>query len=118
MSLFAVSRQAGPGWTEGLGAFEQAGVEAHAAFMGALSDAGFVRVAGPLAGSEHGRIRALVIVDAADEDEVRRRLEADPWARSGRLVTTNVEEWVLLVGAFDAELRADRGTNASIRSAP
>ena len=37
----------------------------HAAFMNALADEGIVLFAGPLAGSEHGRIRVLLIADAA-----------------------------------------------------
>jgi hypothetical protein len=36
MSLFAVTREAGPGWTDGKGAFEQAAVNDHAAFMNCL----------------------------------------------------------------------------------
>ena len=36
MSLFAVTREAGPGWTDGQGAFEQTAVEDHAAFMNGL----------------------------------------------------------------------------------
>ena len=99
MSLHVVSRQAGPGWTEGEGAFGQAGVQDHAAFMAELERSGFVLFAGPLAGSEQGRIRALVVVDAADEAEVRSRLGEDPWALTDRLVTTSVEPWTLFVGA-------------------
>ena len=79
MSYFAVIREAGPGWTDGKGTFEQPGVNDHAMFMNGLSDEGFVLFAGPLAGSENGRIRALVIVDAADEAEIHRRLADDPW---------------------------------------
>lgn len=99
MALFAVTREAGPGWTDGKGAFEQPGVEAHAAFMATLAEGGFVQCAGPLSGSEQGRIRALVVTDAVDEAEIHRRLADDPWARSGHLVTTNVEPWILFVGA-------------------
>jgi hypothetical protein len=32
MSLFAVTREACPGWTDGKGAFEQPAVNEHAAF--------------------------------------------------------------------------------------
>ena len=64
MSYFAVIRDAGPAWTDGKGAFEQPGVDDHAAFMNTLADEGIVLFAGPLAGSEHGRIRALLIVNA------------------------------------------------------
>ena len=60
MSLFAVTRKAGPSWTEGKGAFEQPAVNDHAAFMNGLADDGFVLFAGPLAGSEDDRLRVLL----------------------------------------------------------
>jgi uncharacterized protein YciI len=99
MSLFAVTREAGPSWTEGKGAFEQPAVNDHAAFMNTLAEDGFVLFAGPLAGSEHDRIRVLLIAQAASETDIHRRLADDPWLRAQRLVTTRVEPWNLLVGA-------------------
>jgi uncharacterized protein YciI len=98
MSHFAVVREAGPAWTEGKGAFEQPAVADHAAFMSALADEGFVLVAGPLDGSEHSRIRVLLIVDAASEPEVHRRLADDPWEMTGRLETVRVESWNVITG--------------------
>lgn len=99
MSYFAVMREAGPAWTDGKGTFEQPGVDDHAAFMNALAEEGLVLFGGPLAGSELGRIRALLIVDAASEDEIRGRLADDPWELSRRLVTVSVEPWNIFVGA-------------------
>jgi uncharacterized protein YciI len=99
VSYFAVIRDAGPAWTEGKGAFEQPDLDAHGAFMNALSDEGIVLFAGPLAGSEHGRIRVLLIVNTDNEDAIHDRLAADPWAQAQRLVTTSVEPWNLFVGA-------------------
>jgi len=98
MSLFVVIREAGPGWTDG-GAFDQPQVNDHAAFMNALAGDGFVHFAGPLAGSEQGRIRALVIVDAESEADIHARLAEDPWAVAQLLVTVSVEPWSLFVGA-------------------
>jgi uncharacterized protein YciI len=98
MSHFAVIREAGPGWTEG-GIAPQPGVADHAAFMNGLADEGFALFAGPLAGTEHGRLRALLIVKADHDDEIRRRLAADPWVRTDRLVITSIEPWNLIVGA-------------------
>jgi uncharacterized protein YciI len=99
MSLFAVTREAGPGWTDGQGAFEQTAVEDHAAFMNGLESKGLVLFAGPLAGSEHDRIRVLLIAQAASATEVHGRLADDPWARTQQVVTTSVEPWTLFVGA-------------------
>jgi uncharacterized protein YciI len=98
VSLFAVIREAGPGWTEGKGAFDQPAASVHAAFMNSLADEGFALFAGPLAGSEHDRIRVLLIADAANEADINRRLADDPWVRTQRLVTKSVEAWNLFVG--------------------
>jgi uncharacterized protein YciI len=99
MSYFAVIREAGPAWTDGKGTFEQPAVSDHAEFMNALGNDGLVLFAGPLAGSEHGRVRVLLIVDAADEAEIRRRLADDPWALAQRLVIVSIEPWNIFVGA-------------------
>lgn len=99
MSHYAVIREAGSAWTEGKGAFDQPGVNDHAMFMNALADQGFVLFAGPLAGSERGRIRALVIVDADDEAEIHRRLADDPWTLAQRLTVVSIEQWNLFVGS-------------------
>ena len=99
MSLFAATREAGPAWTAGRGAFEQAAVDDHAAFMNDLANDGVIVFAGPLAGSEAGRIRVLLIGDAADEADLRHHLAQDPWEITDRIVTTTIEPWHLLVGA-------------------
>jgi uncharacterized protein YciI len=99
MSLFAATREAGPSWIDGTGAFEQPAVDDHGAFMSTLADEGFLLFAGPLAGTEHGRIRVLLIAEADSETDVRQRLADDPWERTQRVVTTGVEPWNLLVGA-------------------
>ena len=107
MTLFAVTREAGPSWTTGKGAFEQPAANEHAAFMSNLADEGFVLIAGPIAGSERDRIRVLLVAEAASEPDIHRRLADDPWARAQLLVTTSVEPWNLLVGAdrLDAQRR-------------
>jgi uncharacterized protein YciI len=99
MSYFAVRRDAGPGWVDGTGAFEQPAVQEHVAFMNDLAVEGVVVFAGPLDGSEARRIRVLLIADASTAEDVRRRLADDPWEQSGRVVTTSVEPWTLFVGA-------------------
>jgi uncharacterized protein YciI len=97
MSYYAVTRHAGPAWTEGKGAFEQPGVNDHAAFMNTLAEEGLVLFAGPLAGSENERIRVLLIADAPTEADIHRRLADDPWELTQRIVTTSVEPWNLFV---------------------
>jgi hypothetical protein len=60
---------------------------------------GRVAFAGPLGGTEIGRLRALLIVNADHGDEVRRRFADDPWVRTDRLAITSIEPWNLIVGA-------------------
>ncbi len=99
MSLFAVIREAGAAWTDGQGINEQPAVSEHAAFMNALAEQEFVLFGGPLAGSEHGRARVLLIVNAESEDEIHRRLADDPWVPTEQLLTVTIEPWKILVGA-------------------
>jgi uncharacterized protein YciI len=74
-------------------------VEDHTGFMNALAAEGFVLFAGPLAGTESGRLRVLLIVDAESDDDIRDRLAEDPWAHRDRLVIRSIEPWNLIVGA-------------------
>ena len=99
MSYFAVIREAGPTWTSGNGISEQPAVSDHAAFMNALANQGFVLCAGPVAGSEYGRLRVLLIVNADSEAEIQRRLADDPWTPTGQLQITSIEAWNVFVGA-------------------
>ena len=99
MSYFAVIREAGPAWTDGKGISEQPAVSDHAGFMNALADQGSVLCAGPLAGSENGRVRVLLIVNADSEAEIQRRLADDPWTSTDQLQITSIEPWNVFVGA-------------------
>jgi uncharacterized protein YciI len=113
MSVFAVFREAGPAWSDG-GIFGQPEASEHAAFMNGLADEGFVLFGGPLAGTEEGRVRVLLIVEAEDEAEIHRRLAADPWAPTGRLLTARIEPWKLLLG--EERLPSPARTAPTLRS--
>ena len=67
MSLFAITREAGPALDRRKGRLRAPAVNDHAAFMNRLAEEGFVLFAGPLAGSENDRIRVLLIADADNE---------------------------------------------------
>jgi uncharacterized protein YciI len=98
VSLFAVIREAGPAWRAG-GIFQQPSVTEHAAFMNTLADQQFVLFGGPLAGTEQGHVRVLLIVNAGSEAEIHRRLADDPWVPTEQLRTVRIEPWTILVGA-------------------
>jgi uncharacterized protein YciI len=97
MSYYAVIREAGPGWIDG-GIAAQPDVADHAAFMNDLADEGMVVFAGPLAGTETARLRALLIMEANSEGEIRERLADDPWVHTDRLAIARIEPWNLIVG--------------------
>jgi uncharacterized protein YciI len=78
---------------------EQPGVSDHAGFMNGLAEEGIVLLAGPLAETERGRFRALLIFDAETEAEIKHRLADDPCACAKRLQVTQIEPWTILVGA-------------------
>lgn len=66
--------------------------------MDALAQKGVLLFAGPLAGTEHGRLRVLLVADAKDEAEIHRHLADDPWLATQQLSTVSVEPWKLLIG--------------------
>ncbi len=98
MSYFAVIREAGHAWSDG-GIFEQPAVSEHATFTNALAAQGFILFGGPLAGTEDGRVRVLLIVDAEGEAEIHRRFADDPWELTGQIRIDSVDVWEILVGA-------------------
>jgi len=69
----------------------------HAAFIDDLVEKGFILMGGPLV-DEGG---SLLILDAADddEDEVRRKLQDDPWHKQGILKLETVKRWSIFIDA-------------------
>lgn len=98
--LFAVIRSKGRGWNHSLALEQQEDWPAHAAFMNGLQAEGFVVMGGGLEGSPD----FLLIFRAADAEEIRSRLAADPWGPE-QLVTTRISPWTLLLGSLAAEGR-------------
>jgi uncharacterized protein YciI len=90
MANFAVTMEDGPRWNPARGIRDQDGWSAHADFMDALVDDGFVIIGGPL-----GSGQRLMAVEAADEQAVRDRMAADPWALAGMLRVGSVQPWSL-----------------------
>ena len=91
MANFALTLVHGPAWDENLGIREQRGWDQHAAFMDGLVEDGFLLLGGPVGDGRH----TLHVIEAADEDEVRRRLAEDPWARAGLLEVGSIHPWAL-----------------------
>jgi uncharacterized protein YciI len=91
---FAVTRERGSAWDGSRPMPEQEQWAAHAAFMNALVDDGFVVLGGPLGDGS----RTLLIVDADSEQAIRTRLATDPWTPMGLLVIATIEPWKILLG--------------------
>jgi uncharacterized protein YciI len=94
--VFAVLRSRGPAWDEAKPLEGQGDWAAHAAFMDALYDEGFVALVGPLEGTRD----ALLILRASGPSEAVERLAADPWTRTGHLVTKQISPWQLRLGTL------------------
>jgi uncharacterized protein YndB with AHSA1/START domain/uncharacterized protein YciI len=91
---FLVTTVHGPAWDRTVPIRQQAGWDAHAAFMDLLVADGFLLIGGPL---EDGVHTALVVV-AKSEFDVRRRFAKDPWALAGMLTLESVRPWRIWLG--------------------
>ena len=91
MPHFAVRLVHGPGWDASRQIRDQDGLAGHAAFMDGLVDDGFIILGGPVGDGE----QTLHAVEAADENEIRARLAADPWAAARLLRIGTIEPWAL-----------------------
>jgi uncharacterized protein YciI len=96
-TYFAVFREPGPAWARGRSRAEQDAWDAHAAFMNALAESGFIVLGGPVGDVGPDNARTLLIVDAASAQEIERRLAEDPWSRMGLLRLVSVEPWLILL---------------------
>ena len=59
--------------------------------MDRLLAEGFVVLGGPIGDGD----KVMLVVEAADEEEVRRRLGPDPWAPMGVLVIGSTQPWTI-----------------------
>jgi uncharacterized protein YciI len=89
---FLVKTVHGPNWDETRGIREQVDWDAHAEFMDALVDDGFVILGGPIGDDQHA---AMLAIEAADEHEIEARFEDDPWSPTGVLELGSIERWTI-----------------------
>jgi uncharacterized protein YciI len=88
---FALTLVHGPGWDVARPIREQRRWDEHAAFMDGLVRDGFIVLGGPLGNGE----RTLHVVEATDEEEIRRRVADDPWVEAEMLEVGSIEPWAL-----------------------
>jgi uncharacterized protein YciI len=87
---YLVELAKGPAWDHSKRRREQAGWEAHAAFMDSLAQEGTVILGGPV-GEGDGE-HSLLVVHSESEAAIRARLADDPWANR-ILAIDSVEPW-------------------------
>jgi uncharacterized protein YciI len=95
MPFFVVINEQGPSWDNKLPMRSQKGWTEHASFMDALEAERFVVLGGPLKYHKH---RAMLIVNACDEQDLRKRLAEDPWMRTGVLRSIEIYPWEIMLG--------------------
>jgi uncharacterized protein YciI len=93
--LFVVTRIRGNAWDSTKAMRSQARWPEHATFMDELASNRFVILGGPL--GDEGNI--LLVVDAADENEIRSTLTRDPWSTLGILEIQSIQLWTVLLQA-------------------
>lgn len=93
--LFVVTRTRGKAWDSTKAMRSQEQWPEHATFMDELANNRFVVLGGPLGDED----KTLLVVDAADESEIRSTLARDPWSNSGMLEVESIQLWTVLLQA-------------------
>jgi uncharacterized protein YciI len=96
MDYYVVINEAGPAWDDRRPMREQRGWTEHAAFMDRLAAEGIVLLGGPL--KRYPKHRALLVLNAPDEQSLRGILAEDPWMKTGILRTIQFYPWDILLG--------------------
>jgi hypothetical protein len=91
MPMFhVVLSRTGPEWDASKPLEEQSGWGAHAAFMDALVEGGFIVLGGPL----EDEVRTVHAVEAPSPEAIRAVLAEDPWSGS-HLLVQEISEWTI-----------------------
>ncbi len=91
MAVFALTMINGPDYDDSRPRREQDGWTEHAAFMDRLAADGVVILGGPVGDGT----QVLVVVEAADEPQVRTLLADDPWEQMGMLRIGAIQPWTI-----------------------
>jgi hypothetical protein len=89
-TFLVVQRRSGPQWDPSRPLEEQSDWPAHASFMDALVDAGFIVLGGPLEDERS----AVLVVEADSEEAVRNMLARDPWSET-HLRVDAIDRWTI-----------------------
>ena len=90
---YLVTYERGENWDTRHAMREQQQWDEHAALMDALVEEGFIVLGGPLEDAE----RALLIINAANQQAIVDRLADDPWIVSKVRRIASIERWQILL---------------------
>ena len=96
MALYAVINRRGDSYERSLPLEQQVDWDAHAILMDRLAEEGFIVLGGPLEGSDE----VLLIVRASSPDDIKERLQQDPWHKTGLLRISRILPWTLRLGSL------------------
>jgi uncharacterized protein YciI len=96
-NTFLAISSPGPNCDVSRGTREQLFWDEHAAFIDQLVDEGFILMGGPLVDEREMPQGALLIVNAKDKHEVRKKLKNDPWFQKGILKLESVKRWQIFI---------------------
>ncbi len=99
MPLYVVINEQGPSWEDKIPMRGQKGWDEHAKFINSLEAERFILLGGPL--GNYFKHRAMLVVDAPDEQNLRMRLAEDPWMQTGVLRLIETYSWEVLVGKLN-----------------
>jgi uncharacterized protein YciI len=108
MAFFVLTMVDGPRYARARARREQDGWDEHAAFMDGLAEAGFVVLGGPIGDGE----QVMVVVEAADEVEVRARFAGDPWGPMGILAIGEIRPWTIWLDGRAVSAGPGQGSGA------
>jgi uncharacterized protein YciI len=87
------------------GSREQPGWDEHARFADGLVVAGIIVLGGPISGADDEDI-ALLMVEAAGENEIRAAFADDPWTTTGVFRIKAIWPWTIWLDARQARARS------------
>ena len=94
MAYYVVRSEQGPSWNPSLPMREQTLWSEHAAYINSLLATDKMLLGGPI--GDGNPYRAMVVLIASNEAEVRERLAKDPWYAAGVLQPVTIEGWNMI----------------------
>jgi uncharacterized protein YciI len=92
-TLFVITLVEGQGWDASKSMRSQHQWNEHAALMDQLADDGIILLGGPL----DDESRVMLVMQAADENEIRSIFADDPWIRLRVREIGSIQRWTILL---------------------